>query len=140
MEVKEKNIFRMVSQKGFNNMPAKPKTSVRNLALSVRQPLAEKIMLGTKKTEIRSMPTNIRERVYIYASQTPNKDAFRKMKKEPGDFPIGVLIGTVEIINCREQPDEYEWLLANPKRLRKPVKPEKRAQPVWFKPFWEKKR
>lgn len=49
-------------------------------ALSVRQPYAEQILCGTKKIEYRSIATRIRERVYIYASQTPGpKDAFEQM-------------------------------------------------------------
>ena len=37
-------------------------------ALSIRQPHAEAIMRGVKKTEFRSRATKIRGRVYIYAS------------------------------------------------------------------------
>jgi hypothetical protein len=118
-------------------MPAKTKSSVPNLALSVRQPLAEKIMLGIKKIEYRSIPTNIRGRVYIYASKTPNLEVYRKMKKVPGDFPVGVLVGTVEITDCKEKPDQYLWILDKPKRLKRPLKPDKHPQPVWFKPFEE---
>jgi predicted transcriptional regulator len=40
-------------------------------ALSIRQPHAEQTLRGKKKIEYRSMPTNKRERVYIYASMTP---------------------------------------------------------------------
>jgi hypothetical protein len=40
-------------------------------ALSIRQPFAELIMTGKKKHEYRNIPTNIRERVYVYASNTP---------------------------------------------------------------------
>ena len=40
-------------------------------ALSIRHPYAEQILRGKKKAEYRSRPTNIRERVYIYASLTP---------------------------------------------------------------------
>ena len=37
-------------------------------ALSIRQPYAEQILRGTKEIEYRSVKTNIRERIYIYAS------------------------------------------------------------------------
>jgi hypothetical protein len=115
---------------------AKSKSSVRNLALSVRQPFAEQIMRGTKKIEYRSMSTQIRGRVYIYASKTPGPEtAFKKMKTKPGDFPVGVLIGTAEILSCKGTDGDYRWGLANPQRLKKPIAPEKRPQPVWFKPF-----
>lgn len=110
---------------------------LQNLALSVRQPFAEQIMRGTKKIEYRSVKTNIRGRVYIYASLTPRIDAYEKMKVEPGAFPAGVIIGTVEIVDCLEKGGEYHWILANPQRLKKLVKPKSQPQPVWFKPFKE---
>ena len=116
-------------------MRTKSSSRTTNRALSVRQPFAERIMLGIKKIEYRSIPTNIRGRVYVYASKTPALEVYKKMKKEPSDFPVGVLVGTVEIIDCKEKPDEYHWKLANPKRLKKPIKPDKHPQPVWFKPF-----
>ena len=110
----------------------------QNRALSVRQPFAEQIMRGTKKIEYRSIVTNIRGRVYIYASLKPKIEAFKKMGREPGDFPVGVLVGTVEVTGCEDKPKSYEWTLAKPQRLKKLIKPETHPQPVWFKPFKEK--
>lgn len=113
---------------------------IQNRALSVRQPYAEQILRGTKKIEYRSKKTNIRGRVYIYASKritSREKDAFKKMKVEPGSFPVGVLVGTVEIVDCKEKSSEYHWILAKPKRLKKMIKPKSLPQPVWFKPFKE---
>jgi len=105
-------------------------------ALSIRQPYAEQIMRGTKKIEYRSMPTHIRERVYIYASMKPGDlDEFAKLRCEPGDLPTGVLIGTVEVVDCSGSDRDYEWHLARPKRLSKHLKPNKQAQPSWFHPF-----
>ena len=40
-------------------------------AISIRQPWVELILRGDKQKEFRSRPTNIRERVYIYASNSP---------------------------------------------------------------------
>lgn len=105
-------------------------------ALSVRQPYAEMIMLGTKKREYRAMSTNIRGRVLIYASRRPgHPDDFKKMKREPGDLPTGVLIGTVEITNSTWGNGEYEWHLKHPRRLADPLEPDRQPQPVWFHPF-----
>ena len=105
-------------------------------ALSIRQPYAEMILLGKKKVEYRTIPTNIRERVYIYASKTPGEvDDFKKIKVNPGDLPVGVLVGTVEITGCTGKPGDYEWHLSQPERLLKLLKPENRPQPVWFHPF-----
>jgi hypothetical protein len=105
-------------------------------ALSVRQPYAEQIMRGVKRVEYRSQPTRIRERVYIYASLTPADEyEWRAMKARPGDFPTGVLIGTVEVVDCTGEPDDYEWHLAAPVRLPEPIPPQRKPQPAWFVPF-----
>jgi hypothetical protein len=40
-------------------------------AISIKQPLVELILQGKKKFEYRGVRTNIRERVYIYASMKP---------------------------------------------------------------------
>src|ERR1043165_5475735 len=121
-------------------MPTNPKSAVLNTALSVRQPYAEQIMAGSKKVEYRSRATSFPKRIYIYASQTATereKQSFKKIKKQPGDFPVGMIVGTVEIIDCTGRPGDYKWHLVNPKRLKKPVKPDNHPQPVWFKPFKE---
>lgn len=113
-------------------------------ALSVRQPYAERIMQGEKKTEYRSIRTNIiGERVYIYASKQfavseDSEKAWKKVKTEPEDLARGVLIGTVIIKKCSDERNEdgnYEWHLIEPERLPKNKVPKNPGQPVWFKPF-----
>lgn len=105
-------------------------------ALSIRQPYAEAILRGIKQIEYRSRPTNIRERVYIYASLTPGfAEDFTDLALRPGDLPTGVLVGTVEIVDCVGVDGEYDWHLAHPERLPKLLKPERKAQPTWFFPF-----
>ncbi|MFC5284798.1 ASCH domain-containing protein [Pedobacter alpinus] len=107
-------------------------------AISVRQPYAEMIILGLKKEEYRSIPTNIRERIYIYASNTLDfdKDYFKQTGKKEEDLERGYLIGTVEIVECKGTKEKgFAWQLENPERLITPIKPLKKPQPVWFKPF-----
>jgi ASCH domain-containing protein len=105
-------------------------------ALSIRQPYAEQILRGTKVFEYRSRPTAIRERVHIYASRKPGPAReFEGMHIEPGDLPTGVLVGTIEIIDCSGKPGDYKWHLARPRRLKRPVHPTKHPQPAWFNPF-----
>lgn len=105
-------------------------------ALSIRQPYAEMIMRGEKRIEYRSRPTNIRGRVYIYASSTPgDEDDFLRIKRKPGELPTGILVGSVEIFNCTKKGNDYHWHLKNPKRLARPIRPENHPQPVWFNPF-----
>ena len=114
----------------------KSNSEVLNSAFSVHQPFAEQIMLGIKKFEYRSMKTNRRDRVYVYASLRNDLQAYKEMQAEPGDFPNGVIVGTVEIIDCTVNPNGgYRWHLANPIRLPKPIKPDNSGQPVWFIPF-----
>lgn len=112
-------------------MNAKP-----TIALSVRQPYAEMILRDTKTIEFRSAPTSRRERVYVYASLKPGpRDDFAALKLEPGELPTGVLVGTVEIVDCQGKPGDYEWHLARPQRLKKLVRPKRQPQPAWFHPF-----
>ncbi len=100
-------------------------------ALSIRQPNAEQILRGKKKIEYRNRLTNIRERVYIYASLKPETvDAWEEINLQPGDLPTGVLVGTVEIQGCTGTPGDYEWHLAKPKRLKRKLKPKKHPQPA----------
>ena len=108
----------------------------RASALSLRQPNAEQILRGKKKIEYRNMPTNKRERVYVYASITPaDQEAWDEIGKEPGDLRTGVIVGTVEVVGCRKVRGEYEWDLAKPIRLKRALKPKNHPQPSWFYPF-----
>ena len=107
-------------------------------ALSIRQPYAEQILRRDKKIEYRSQNTNIRERIYIYASKRPGDlSSFTKVGKSPGELPTGVLVGTIRITDCTGSPGNYCWHLADPERFVKPIKPKNRPQPVWFHPFPE---
>lgn len=106
-------------------------------ALSIRQPHAEQIMRGFKKEEYRSIPTSIRGRIYIYASNTlADIDSSLRLGIKNEDLPRGVLIGSVEIVGCEGNKRlGYAWILANPERLPELIKPVKKPQPVWFYPF-----
>lgn len=105
-------------------------------ALSIRQPYAEMILRGTKKIEYRSVRTHVRERVYIYASKTPGDPGLMaKMVRKCGELPVGVIVGSVEIVDCTGEEGDYEWHLARPKRLAKTLEPKNHPQPLWFRPF-----
>jgi len=113
-------------------------TNQPSLAISIRQPYVEMILRGIKKAEYRSRPTNIRREVYIYAAQKPGDSKYySNLGVEPETLPIGMIVGTVEIVDCKYRilHGDYEWRLANPVRLDKPIKPERQPQPVFFKPF-----
>jgi predicted transcriptional regulator len=105
-------------------------------ALSIRQPYVEQILRGKKKIEYRSRATNKRGRVYLYASKTPApQKAWNEIGLEAGTLPTGVIVGTVEVVGCRKVRGEYEWDLAKPNRLKRPLKPKNHPQPAWFYPF-----
>lgn len=107
-------------------------------AISIRQPLVEQILLGEKKFEYRSQATKIRERVYLYASAKPfeDPDLWRKMRVRPGDLPTGVIVGSVEIIDCNWDDENgwYAYSLARPQRLRDHLTPVNQPQPVFWRP------
>jgi hypothetical protein len=110
-------------------------TNLKLRALSIRQPFAELIMTGEKKIEYRSRPTKLRERVYIYACKTRGyPESYEEHGLEPDELPHGVLIGTVEIVDCVDC-GEFEWHLANPKQLKKPLAVNAIPQPGFFWPF-----
>jgi hypothetical protein len=121
----------------------KPTTS--QLALSVRQPFAELILRGVKTIEFRGQPTNVRGKIYIYASLgRGSKSDEKSLAAATGisiadldELPRGVVVGTVELHDCTPMPWQrgYEWHLRNPKRLGRPRKPTRRPNPVWFWPW-----
>jgi hypothetical protein len=106
--------------------------------ISVRQPYCDQILRGLKKTEYRSRPTNIRERVYLYASLTPgDPDDWDDYGRSPGDLPAGLVIGSVEIVGCRRSrynEEIFEWRLARPRRMRPHRKPQNQPQPGIWRP------
>ena len=106
------------------------------IALSVRQPQAELIMRGKKKIEYRPRATFKRERIYIFASRAPGQiAAFTRLGLQPDDLPRGVLLGTVEIVDCKPGQVGFEWHFARPQRLQKALQPKRTSLPVWFYPF-----
>jgi hypothetical protein len=109
-----------------------------NRAISIRQPYAEEILRGMKVREYRSVPTNIRERVYIYASlRARDLSGYGLLGARIEDLPRGFLVGSIEIVDCKwwVRRGCYAYMLANPRRLRTKIKPVKQPQPIWFYPF-----
>ena len=115
-------------------------------ALPVQHPFAELILRGLKTVEYRGRPTNIRERVFLYATKnTPDpEEAAAWVREEYGidldvaNLPRGVLVGTVEIVGCRpsKRKGVFEWLLARPERLPKPQPPKRMpCSGGFFNPF-----
>ena len=126
------------------------------LALGIRQPWAELILLGHKTIEVRSTSVRHRGPIYIYAAKQLARipaanAAAAKWNLEVDQLPRGMVVGTVEIRDVREPelPDDEAaasvpasllagklcWDLANPVRLSKPLTPKYLPSGIWFYPF-----
>jgi hypothetical protein len=90
-------------------------------ALSLRQPWGDLLVYGVKDVENRRWSTRHRGLLVIHAAQTLDVDAMgtvgHLLTREP---PTGVLIGTVEVLDCvRESaspwawPGQWHWLIAD---------------------------
>jgi hypothetical protein len=128
------------------------------VALGIRQPWAELILRGIKTIEVRTLATSVRGPIYIYTSKViagtePARAAAERYGLDVDELPRGLLVGTVEIIECRAcvaadaagaclPPDLLElklgWRLANPRRLETPLKVRFLPYGVWFYPFKRK--
>lgn len=64
-------------------------------AISIRQPFVEMILEGFKAVEYRSRRTNIRERVWLYAGKTPERDVAEEEGYDIDTLPRGVIVGSV---------------------------------------------
>lgn len=107
-------------------------------AISIRQPWVEYILRGIKKKEYRSVPTRIRERVYLYAALKPGglPRHWRRIEMERGGLPAGRIVGTVEIVGCRwnSRLECYEYHLARPERLPRSRVPRNQPNPIFWRP------
>jgi hypothetical protein len=85
-------------------------------ALSIRQPYAAAILAGLKQVEYRSWPTRFRGTLLIHASASRGSldqcEQFPTL--DPTAFPFGALVGTVEVVDCTDGGDAFDWHLANP--------------------------
>ncbi|GEM_PF-223379 len=104
-------------------------------ALSIRQPYAERILRGDKKIEYRTWPTTHRGRIYIYAAKTPVQLPGHEDPLDPLKLPRGVLVGTVEIVDCKKGEKYFEWGLRNPVRFDPPLTFNAFPQAGYFYPF-----
>jgi len=111
-------------------------------ALSIRQPWAEQIMRGVKMIEYRGKITHFRGTVYLYASlgryrKDEEASFVDNLGYEIDGLPRGLIVGTIDIVNCVEDKKHkiFEWTLAKPKRLKTLLKPTNQPNPTWFFPF-----
>ncbi len=128
-------------------------------AFTVYQPYAYAIVAGLKNYETRPRRTNIRGRVAVHAGKTGMMQAMKGLTglemwelraavKFERNLPLGVVVGTVEIVDClpvveviatlteRERalgdysPGRWAWVLKNPVMFDTPI-PAKGKQGWW---------
>jgi len=141
-------IAKLTAKKNLERTPAPIKIGGRDdadltmRALSIRQPWAEEILRGVKTIEFRGKITHFRGTVYVYASLGRyRKDEEATFVEDIGceidNLPRGLIVGTIDILNCVENKKhkDFEWTLANPKRLKILLKPTNQPNPTWFSPF-----
>lgn len=88
-------------------------------ALSLLQPWATAVVQGHKSWETRSFKTNYRGKLLIHASKKWTKaqdillrtDPFNKFLKPPYSFPVGMIIGSVDLVDCIPTEDWFEMTI-----------------------------
>ena len=109
-------------------------------AVTLIQPVATLVVLGACRLEVRAWRTAHRGRVAVYASRAFPQEARELCSREPvrsalraglghddwRRLPLGALLGTVELLDCRPVEDErlpggWAWVLDNPEPLPEPV-------------------
>lgn len=125
--------------------------------LTIKQPWAQLIIGGAKDIENRDWPTSLRGRIGIHASAKLDKheilDACDFMKSfipkfstriftaEALGYPVGAILGTVELVDCVRWPGkeqsgnpwfvgEYGFVLRDPRKFEIPI-PAKGALGFW---------
>ena len=136
-------------------MQTDPPIDRDRIALGIQQPWAELILRGIKTLEIRSQPTRQRGPIYLYTSKRPSQhSAAAAAAKQHGidvqGLPLGLLVGTVKLVDCRPcRPGDqrsacvpaeliegqFAWHLAEPQALAVPLAVRFLPYGVWFYPF-----
>ena len=125
------------------------------IALGIQQPWAELILRGIKTLEIRSRSTRQRGPIYLYASKRTSPlpaaaIAARRHGIEVESLPLGLLVGTINLIDCRPARSkdqlaacvpaqllhgQFAWELSDPQPFDVPLTVRFLPYGVWFYPF-----
>lgn len=81
--------------------------------ISIKQPWASLIINGYKKYEFRTWKTKYRGRLLIHASKVVDKKALERFKYLNLEYPTGVIIGEVELVDCIEMNEGLATPLYN---------------------------
>jgi hypothetical protein len=80
-------------------------------------------MAGLKTVEYRSWYTRHRGPLLIHAAarKATREECAEWPELDPRQFVYSAILGAVDVTDCEEGPDGYEWLLARPRPLAEPV-------------------
>src|SRR5687768_1310706 len=92
-----------------------PSDADRFPAISVRQPAADQIVLGTKRRDVRSRPSRFRGWMLIHASRTLRRADLPKGSAEP---ERGKIVGLARLDDCVKEADGWSYVWAKPRRFR----------------------
>ena len=125
-----RSIARERAQRRNDESSIEPRAShvAKKLALTVRQPWASLIMAGIKDIENRSWRTNYRGQLFIHAGLTIDRETMSQHGHLLSDYPCGVILGTVELIDCLlnydspwAETNQWHWVVRKPRFLDTPV-------------------
>ena len=104
---------------------------MKMMALSVRQPWASLIIEGLKVVENRTWATRYRGPLLIHASKSYNKSTrppiHDTIKEHPPIFPLGAIIGIVNLVGCVTEHKSYwfegpyGFVLENAHKFKDPI-------------------
>lgn len=109
--------------------------------ISIKQPWATLILEGMKEYEFRTWKTKYRGELYIHASKSIDKDDMKRFENSDLRFPLGQIIGKVNLDDCIIITSDFEKELinTNPKIYGPPEGREgyawKISSPTYIKPI-----
>lgn len=126
-----------------------------HIAFGIQQPWAELILRGLKTIEVRRLPVRPGGPIYLYASRKLSKkpyaiEAAHRAGLDVSTLPLGVLVGTIHIAECRQTlpedvsaawvPAEFldgmkAWVIESADRLESPQPIHHPPYGMWFYPF-----
>jgi len=90
-------------------------------ALTLYPHFAWAIVNGRKSSEYRSRRTHYRGAILVHASCKAPDPFLPDGTPVPPNLPRGAILGAAEIVGCEGEYNDWEWLLANPRRFVHPI-------------------
>ncbi len=129
------------------------------IALGIRQPWAELILRGVKTIEVRSTDTQVRGRIYLYASKLVSElpaaaKAAEEHELDLEKLPRGLVVGSAELHKVMQArpadaenacvprgvlKNQFAWYMRTAQRFDEPLTIRFRPYGIWFYPWRRRK-